>query len=73
MRNLTGIMAGVLFALGPAAASAQQSTTPTPAGPAYRINPGDEIEVMVWGDERLQRTVRVLPDGSFAFPLVGQV
>ncbi len=40
---------------------------------AYRINPGDEIEVLVWGDERLQRTVRVLPDGSFAFPLVGQV
>lgn len=40
---------------------------------AYRINPGDEIEVLVWGDERLQRVVRVLPDGSFAFPLVGQV
>ena len=28
---------------------------------------------MVWGDERLQRTVRVLPDGTFAFALVGQV
>ena len=35
--------------------------------------PGDEIEVMVWGDERLQRDVLVLPDGTFAFPLVGQV
>jgi polysaccharide export outer membrane protein len=43
------------------------------AGPAYRINPGDDIEVMVWGDERLQRAVRVLPDGTFAFPLVGQI
>ncbi len=43
------------------------------AAGAYRINPGDEIEVLVWGDERLQRTVRVLPDGTFAFPLVGQV
>ena len=42
-------------------------------GPAYRINAGDEIEVMVWGDERLQRVVRVLPDGTFSFPLVGQV
>lgn len=39
----------------------------------YRINPGDELEILVWGDERLQRTVLVLPDGSFAFPLVGQV
>ncbi len=41
--------------------------------PAYRINPGDEIEVYVWGEERLQRGIRVLPDGSFSFPLVGRV
>ncbi|HVF92857.1 MAG TPA: polysaccharide biosynthesis/export family protein [Sphingomonas sp.] len=41
--------------------------------PAYRINPGDEIEVYVWGEERLQRSIRVLPDGSFSFPLVGRV
>lgn len=47
-----------------------QSTSP---GVAYRINPGDELEILVWGDERLQRSVRVLPDGTFAFPLVGQV
>ena len=73
MRSLTVIITGALFALGSPAASAPQSPAATPAGPAYRINPGDEIEVMVWGDDRLQRTVRVLPDGSFAFPLVGQV
>ncbi|MDE2621474.1 MAG: polysaccharide biosynthesis/export family protein, partial [Sphingomonadales bacterium] len=39
----------------------------------YRINPGDEIEVYVWGEERLQRKVKVLPDGTMAFPLVGQL
>lgn len=39
----------------------------------YRINPGDELEIYVWGEERLQRTVKVLPDGTFSFPLVGQV
>ena len=39
----------------------------------YRLNPGDEIEVYVWGEERLQRTMRILPDGSFAFPLVGRI
>src|SRR3982751_408612 len=44
-----------------------------PAVTPYRINPGDELEVLVWGDERLQRDVLVLPDGTFAFPLVGQV
>ena len=41
--------------------------------PRYRINAGDQLEVFVWGEERLQRQVRVLPDGSFSFPLVGRV
>jgi polysaccharide biosynthesis/export protein len=39
----------------------------------YSINPGDEIEIYVWGEERLQRVIRVLPDGTFSFPLVGKV
>lgn len=59
-----------VISLAPAPAAAQQVTIP---GPAYRINPGDDLEILVWGDERLQRTVRVLPDGTFGFPLVGQV
>jgi polysaccharide export outer membrane protein len=46
---------------------------PSATSMPYRINAGDELEISVWGDERLQRTVLVLPDGSFAFPLVGQV
>lgn len=56
-------------------AQAQLAVPPsaTVAGTPYRINPGDELEVHVWGDERLQRDVLVLPDGTFAFPLVGQV
>jgi len=52
-----------------ASAPAQASSNVVP----YRINPGDELEIYVWGEERLQRTARVLPDGSFAFPLVGRV
>lgn len=39
----------------------------------YRIAAGDELDVSVWGDERMQRTVRVLSDGTFAFPLAGSV
>lgn len=39
----------------------------------YRINPGDTLEIYVWGEERLQRQVNVLPDGTIAFPLVGQI
>ena len=39
----------------------------------YRINPGDELDILVWGEERLQRVVRVLPDGTFTFPLAGRI
>ena len=60
------------FSVG-AAAQAPQLAGPASVLQLYRINPGDELEVLVWGDERLQRSVLVLPDGSFAFPLVGQV
>ena len=53
--------------------AAQAADAPKPVNRPYTINPGDEIEVYVWGEERLQRSVRILPDGSFAFPLVGRV
>src|SRR3954465_4077096 len=68
--------AGMLLSFS-LAASAQAPLSVPPAatgsGTPYRINPGDELEILVWGDERLQRSVLVLPDGTFAFPLVGQV
>jgi len=73
-KTLFALIAGLLFfQIAIPEIAVAQSPAQATAGPAYRINPGDEIEVMVWGDERLQRAVRVLPDGTFAFPLVGQV
>src|SRR3546814_10234176 len=54
----------------PAAAGKPAATSPAST---YRINAGDELEVYVWGEERLQRKVKVLPDGTIAFPLVGQI
>ena len=68
---------GLISMAGATAALAQPASiiAPIPGNAlrAYRINPGDEIEVYVWGEERLQRTVKVLPDGTFSFPLVGQL
>jgi len=58
------------------AMSEQAGAAPVVSSPqlaAYHINAGDDLEINVWGEERLQREVRVLPDGTFTFPLVGQV
>jgi polysaccharide biosynthesis/export protein len=52
---------------------AMAADAPKSAIRPYTINAGDEVEIYVWGEERLQRVVRILPDGTFAFPLVGRV
>ena len=61
---LLGSIAGL-----PAAAQAQS------AAPAinYRLNPGDTLEIHVWGEDQLQRATRVMPDGTIAMPLVGTI
>ncbi|WP_283180698.1 MULTISPECIES: polysaccharide biosynthesis/export family protein [unclassified Pseudomonas] len=41
--------------------------------PTYRLSPGDNLSVSVWGEDKLKQDVRVLPDGSITFPLAGQV
>ncbi len=76
MRNSMALLAIALTFSPLPSAFAQQPTLPgsaTQRAPEYRINAGDQLEIYVWGDERLQRKVTVLPDGTIAFPLVGQV
>jgi polysaccharide export outer membrane protein len=74
LRRLAQLIIGLaLFGFGALAAAQAPAGGGGPSATPYRINPGDELEVLVWGDERLQRDVLVLPDGTFAFPLVGQV
>ncbi|MES2290511.1 MAG: polysaccharide biosynthesis/export family protein [Pseudomonadota bacterium] len=69
-------LSALVLTIGASAVHAQAQ--PAPAAPvetgrAYTLNPGDEIELYVWGEERLQRTLKILPDGSFSFPLIGRV
>ncbi len=63
----------VCLALALPAGALHAQTSPRPPATVYRISPGDQIDIYVWGDERLQRSLSVLPDGSFAFPLAGTV
>lgn len=39
----------------------------------YLLRYGDRLMVSVWHEEGLTREVRVLPDGSITFPLVGRL
>jgi len=39
----------------------------------YQIRQGDVLDVSVWGDDTLNKEIRVLPDGSISFPLAGQI
>jgi len=39
----------------------------------YRIGAGDRLEISVWKNEQLSRTVTVRPDGKISLPLVNDV
>jgi polysaccharide biosynthesis/export protein len=70
MRLLAALCLGAAM-WGAGTASEAGAAPPNPA--TYHISPGDQLDIYVWGDERLQRSLIVLPDGTFAFPLAGTV
>lgn len=39
----------------------------------YLVNAGDILDISVWNEESLQKTVVVLPDGMISFPLAGEL
>ena len=68
LREVSGRFAVAMFAFAvtfPAAVIAQEA--------GYTVKPGDGLEISVWKEPDLQGPVLVTPDGSFSFPLVGQV
>ncbi len=74
-------MASLLVALS-AGAQAQEKKPAVAAsggaaavdlGPDYIIGPGDLIDIAVWKDETLSKSVVVLPDGKISFPLIGEI
>lgn len=67
-------LAGIAVAMSaPVVAQELRPANALTAAPQYRVNIGDELDVFVWGEERMQRSVRVQPDGTFAFPLAGTI
>jgi polysaccharide export outer membrane protein len=79
MRRMTRILAGLLACA--AIAAAQEAIQP-PAQTqeakdlfvrAYRIGPGDLLEIKVFEVDELSQTVRVSEDGTITLPLLGRV
>ncbi|WP_253196343.1 polysaccharide biosynthesis/export family protein [Roseovarius sp. PS-C2] len=54
-------------------AAAMIAATGAFAQGAYQIKSGDALQIEVLEDPNLNRTVLVLPDGSFNFPLIGSI
>ena len=67
----------IIFALsGAPAPESAASRTPTAARdetPGYRIGPEDVLQVSVWGNDAVSRTVPVRPDGKISLPLLNDV
>jgi polysaccharide biosynthesis/export protein len=63
----------VLFLAGCAGVPTGQTTTATPPGLNYAIQPGDVLTISVWKENDLQKEVLVRPDGGISFPLVGDI
>jgi len=88
MKTKIALAAALTLLFVPAVAAAQAvggaaATVPTPAAPAVpvravpdqssRINPGDQLNVQVFGEPTLSQTVTVLDDGTVDYPLIGHV
>jgi polysaccharide export outer membrane protein len=56
-----------------APASGAQQASPADPQPAYVIGPEDVLEIAVWGNTDVTRTVPVRPDGKISLPLLNDV
>ncbi|HEX4651523.1 MAG TPA: polysaccharide biosynthesis/export family protein [Granulicella sp.] len=68
------------YGVGTHAGLAVQSEPATPpasgkqsVSPDYRIGRGDVLQISVWGEAELTKTVTVRPDGKISLPLINEV
>lgn len=55
------------------AASAREDSAPASQDPEYVIGTEDVIEISVWRNPELSKTVVVRPDGMISMPLIGDI
>src|SRR5215468_9571100 len=73
-------LVSLLACVAPSFATAQTLAKATPTAPqaapiqdVYTVKPGDMLSIAVWKEPDLTAPVLVRPDGTFSFPLAGQM
>jgi len=70
---LSRLLCGLLLAAATVAAAAAYADPPAVPDAPYTVKPGDTLAVSVWKEPELQHKVLVEPDGTFSFPLCGEI
>ena len=73
---LTGVSvsaAGSQATKGSSPATVAPKVQSLPASPGYVIQPGDLLEIQVWKEPEISKTVPVRPDGKISVPLLDDV
>lgn len=63
----------ILFALALLAFAAGVPQGAIAQSDAYRLNPGDVLDISIWREDTMRRQVLVLPDGTISYPLAGHL
>lgn len=58
---------------GAAPATPEPAMTYSDQSPAYRLFPGDQVEITIYSAPELSRSATIGPDGRLALPLIGAV
>jgi polysaccharide export outer membrane protein len=77
-RGVSALIFAVVLPVTCALPALAVAATPASVPPAvvtepYTVKPGDILSIAVWKEPDLQGPVLVRPDGSFSFPLAGQI
>lgn len=67
------VLAAATYAGACAAPLGPSSSQPVAVSADYKIHPGDQLAISVYGELSLSQNVTVLPDSTIAYPMIGRV
>jgi polysaccharide export outer membrane protein len=74
MAGVIGIIVALVLGLAPMPVAQVAGQTPPPqSSQDYVLSPGDSVDVSVFGEPTVSRTVVIRPDGKITLPLIGDI